>query len=272
MLNNYSKQSRKMSIFSCLLGLLLGSLFSSGAHAFDYDELKFSADVYGAHTHLVTYKGYQDDINVAFRLKYPDFRLQPFVRYSDSHYYFLNESIPGNTDYSTEYRTSLGAGLDLFLIMPYLRIRYIAENITNKITDTKSDREAYILIYNQYIDLEAFQLNNYLESSVVPKLSTEKLNTYFRIQALKTIDLSRTVDSSNVIFPFIQVKARDNEELLFGASGNQGSVGLGFKNYTRISSKSNIAFLLEANTLLYQSREFNADWNQLLAVVQYNYN
>lgn len=238
----------------------------------DLSDIKFTADVFASHNHLVTYKGTQDDISATFKLKYPDFRIQPFARLSASNYSYLNESIIGNTEYTDEHRQSAGIGLDFYILLPILRLRYIAETITDKVSNSTHQRESYVFIYNQFIDLQIVQINNYLESSIIPKLSSEKFNTYFRTQIFKPFDITRSADSSNVYYPFVQLKIRDNEEQLFGASGNLTSVGLGLKNYTRLNGRSSISFLLEGHTVVLQSKEFNSDWNQLVAVAQYSFN
>lgn len=234
------------------------------------DEIKFDADIYAAHENMASHKGYQDDISSTFHLKYPDFSLAPFIRFSTSHYYYLNEDIPGTTAYATEHRSAAGVGLDYY-VKPYLRLRYIYDNKTDNLKSITSQQESYIIIYNQYLEFENFHLNNYGEAAIIPRLSTKKFNSFLRSQVLKQFDINRTKDHSNVIYPFLQIKIKDNEEELFGASGNHASVGLGFKNYTRLDGRNTLAFLLQAHSLLYQTSKFNGDWMQILAVIQYGF-
>lgn len=258
-----------LSYFSITLSLII-SATSLTAQAFDMDELKLSADLYASHSNLTTFKGYQDDASLTLKLKYTDFMLQPFAKVSTSHYYYLDERIANNTSYSSEHRNEWGLGLDLVLL-PILKIRYIYEFGTNLVTSRNYQQDSFIIIYNQYIDFTAFQLNNYLESAIFPRLSTNKFNTYARVQALKTYDLSRTIDTSHVVYPFLQVKFRDNEEELFGFSGHSESVGLGYKAYSKFSAETSGAFLLEGHSVVHQSENFNGDWLQVLAVIQLSY-
>ena len=256
-------------LFTFTLSALV-TLTSLSTFGFDSDELKLSADLYASHSNLTTFKGYQDDASLTFKLKYTDFMLQPFAKLSTSHYYYLDERIANNTTYTSEHRNEYGLGLDL-VILPFLKIRYIYEYGKNLVTDRNYEQESYIIIYNQFFDFVSFQLNNYLESAIFPRLSTNKFNTYIRVQALKTFDISRTIDTSHVVYPFLQVKYKDNEERLFGFSGHAETVGLGYKAYSKFSAESSAAFLLEAHSVLYQSTNFNGDWLQALAVVQLSY-
>lgn len=237
---------------------------------FDWDELKLSTDLYGSHTDLMTYKGYQNGLSATFKLKYPDFMLQPLAKVSTSHYYYLDERILNNTSYSAEHRYAYGLGLDI-IFTNYLKLRLLGEVVTNQVSNRTYQQDSIIVIYSQYLDYPAFQLNNYLEAAMLPRLSTNKFNTYLRMQLLKTIDLNRTNEVSNSVYPFVQFRARDNEEQLFGASGFNTSAGVGYKHFSRHDGKRNFSFLIEAHSIMYQSKEFFSDWAQALAAIQYTF-
>ena len=257
-----------------MVTVLLSAMTVLGAEAEDpnlRDDLRLAADLYASRSGLTTYKGYADDLSLTLKLKYANWKLVPFVKASMANYRYLNESIPGNTVYDLDERTATGAGLDLFL-NKYIRLRYIHSWVNNKTSSKTYDQDEYLVIYNQYVDLTKIEMNNYLESVLIPRYSNTRWNTYLRVQLLKSFYLTREIDSSNVVYPFVQLKVKENDEDYFGKSGNLASVGLGYKFYSRPSAPSSLAFLLEGHSLIYQSRDFNTDWAQILAVLQLTYN
>lgn len=234
------------------------------------DNLRFNADVYAVHTHLLPYKGTEDTLALTLGFKYADF-MAPFIRGTTSQFYYLNELIPlGNQSYTSDTRTAYGGGVD-FVLLKSLRVRFIHEWIDNKNANTAYDQFSYGLIYNDYLSVGAFDLNNYAEAFSIPRVSSSEWDFFARIQALKSFDILKTHRSVQAVYPFVQLKVKENDNLLFGVSGQNASTGVGYKFIQDTSTLSQLSFILEGHTLLYQSRDFNSDWNQVLAALQYTY-
>lgn len=231
-------------------------------------KINISADLYAVQANLMPYKGYQNDISTTVYAKYSDYRLMPIIRYLITNYYYLNELVPpNNTIYTSDRRTAVGAGLD-YKFNDYLKFRYIVESIDNKLSKKSYTQESYGLIYNQYLEFKYVEFNNYLESFLIPRVSSKNLDTFFRIQALKTFYLNRTANSSNVIYPFVQTKVKVNDNVNFGVSGQNGSLGAGYRFYGVNDTKDSFAFVLEAHSVFCQSKDLNGDWSQVLAALQ----
>lgn len=232
------------------------------------DKLNISTDFYSDQTSLMPYKGYQNDLSATVYAQYADYSLVPFVRYMLTNYYYLNEKDPvGNKAYTSDRRNAAGLGLD-YKLNNYLKFRFIVEAIGNKASNTNYTQESYGLIYNQYLEYKYIEFSNYLESFLIPRISSKELDTYFKIQALKSFFINRSVVYSNVIYPFIQTKLKVNDNSNFGVSGQNGSVGIGYRFYGVNPSKDSISFVLEGHSVFYQSKNFNGDWNQILAALQ----
>lgn len=229
-----------------------------------------STDVYAVQTNLMQYKGYQNDISATVYAQYADYQLLPFIRYVLTNYYYLIENGP-NSNYTSDRRTAAGGGLD-YKINNYFKLRYIVELIDNKLTKTNYQQESYGLIYNQYINSEYLEFNNYLESFLIPRVARSKLDTFARIQAMKTFYLSQSSAASNLLYPTIQIKAKFNDDANFGLSGQNASVGAGYKFYSLSAAKDSFAFVLEAHSVFFQSRDFKGDWFQVLAALQIGIN
>jgi hypothetical protein len=97
---------------------------------------------------------------------------------------------------------------------------------------------------------------------------SEKIDTFFRVQALKSFYLTRSNESSNTLFPFVEVKGKYNDDAVFGVSGENANLGAGYKYFRKYDS-STFAFVLEAHSVFYQSQNFNGDWVQGLAAIQW---
>ena len=247
--------------------LFLVCVAGSPAVAADVSAVHFGTDVYASHTNLMPFKGYQEDLSAMVYAQYSDVPVLPFVRYVLSNYYYLNSTLPATTDYTSDQRTAAGVGVDL-RINPYLRVRLLNEQVNNKLANQNFNQSSYGIIYNQYIDLQRFEINNYLESFYIPRIS-ERLDTFFRIQALKSYYLSRSEDSSNVVYPLLQLKAKYNDDSIFGVSGHNISVGAGYKYFKKTAFDGLFSAVLEGHAVVYQSRDFNGDWFQALAAVQW---
>ena len=248
-------------------------LFSINTYAevndVDTSDFRVAFDISGTRSGLTTYKGYSDDFSAYAKLKYKNWLAQPFARTTSNSYYYLDESIPGNNSFSRNERNAIGFGVDIFL-NKYMRFRYLHDWINNKTSDSRYTQDSYLFVYNQYIDLEQIELNNYLESVIVPRYSNV-VSTYLRIQALKTFYLARDIKYSHSFFPFAQLKLKNNDEEFFGKSGNLVSAGLGYKYYSIPNTQDSLTLLLEGHSVIHQSTNFHSDWFQILAVIQYLY-
>jgi hypothetical protein len=231
--------------------------------------LGIDADIYGSHTNLMPFKGYQDDLSASIFLKYDDGPLRPFVRALTTNYYYV---FPGFESHVTDYRTAYGFGLD-YQIWDVLRIRLIQEKVHNRLADTEYTQNSYGIIYNQYLEFTDFDMNNYLESFYVPKFSTTTADTFFRLQILKPYYLSYDDSASNAVYPFLQVRSKVNDDAIFGVSGQNASVGLGYKIFVTTEGRQHsFSALFEANSIFYQSEKFEGDWVQALAALQWMIN
>lgn len=232
------------------------------------DEIKVGVDFYGSQTNLMPYDGYQNDVISTIFGRRNGYKLVPLIRYVVTNYYFLNEfESPNNKIWNSDRRTAIGLGAD-YKFNDYLKFRFIVEAVKNKNSGTDYTQDSYGVIYNQFIQLKHFEVNNYLESFYIPRVASRSLDTFFKIQALKSHDLSRTATASNVIFPFIQTKVKVNDDSNFGVSGHNFSVGPGYRYYTVNAQKDSFAFVLEIHAVIYQSKDFNGNWMQALAALQ----
>lgn len=225
-----------------------------------------SINTYASHSRLMPYKGYQNDLSVTAYIKFEDWRVSPFLKTSVTEYrYQLSEGAVDTTD----HRYAFGGGLD-YKIYNFLKARLIFESITNESNPSQYNQDSYGLIYNQYLEFSAFQYNGYAESFYIPRVSTQGMDTYLRLQILKGYDLYRADQSSHVIYPFLQLRAKENDNALFGITGSNFSGGLGYKFYTRSQHETNeISLLAEGHSVFYQSKKFNGDWLQALIVLQW---
>ncbi len=114
-------------------------------------------------------------------------------------------------------------------------------------------------------------MNNYAETFVIPRISLSEADTFARVQALIPYVIAQDSSSSHRIYPFVQGKAKVNDNDIFGVSGYNASTGLGYKWARGFENTGKLAFLIEGHSLFYQSRYFNGDWNQILATLQYTY-
>ena len=233
--------------------------------------LNLSTDLYGVQTYLMQHKGYQNDLSATLYFQLADYNLIPFFRHVLTHYYYLDERVQGQQEYTSDRRMATGGGLD-YKFNNYLRLRFNTESIDNKLNNTKYAQESYGLIYNQHLDFSQFELNNYLESFLIPRVSSNKFDTFLRIQAFKSFYFSKQLTFSNAIYPLLQVKAKFNDDSNFGISGQNASLGVGYKFYAKNSADDSFAFVLEAYSLFYQSKNFNGDWAQILAALQIGIN
>lgn len=227
--------------------------------------LHVTTDLYASHSNLMPYTGYQNDLLGTVHLGYSDFFIKPFLRLSYTNYVF--GSGVAISDYN---RTGVGVGVDAF-VLPYLRLRLMTESVTNSPGGTYQ-QDYYGLIYNQYLVWDFIELNNYAESFYIPRVSSnsDKIDTFVRIQALKSFYLSSSAERSHALFPFVQYKAKFNDEANFGVSGHVISVGGGYK-YFRQNGRHDTAFVLEGHSVVNQSSNFDGDWFQIFAALQYFY-
>ena len=233
-----------------------------------HDEVKIGADVYGSQTNLMPYDGYQNDVITTLFGRRNGYKLVPLIRYVITNYYFLNEfESPNNKIWTSDRRTAVGIGAD-YKLSDYVKFRFIVEAVENKNSGTRYTQDSYGVIYNQFISLKHFEVNNYLESFYVPRVASRSLDTFFKIQALKSHYLSQTATTSNVIFPFVQTKVKVNDDSNFGVSGHNFSIGPGYRYYTVNAQKDSFALIFEIHSVLYQSKEFNGNWLQALAALQ----
>ncbi len=257
---------------SNLIKILLLTLALAGVNARADDgesQLYLSGDVYAVRTHLMPYKGTEDGIAGTLYLHFSDALLVPFLRGTYSSYFYLNEA-GGNKVFTSDKRSGLGLGVD-YNLTNYLRIRFVEETVVNGVTGQSFDQFSYGVIYNHYIGLGFIDLNNYAEAFVIPRVSTRAVDTFARIQALIPFVVAQTGSASHRVYPFVQGKAKLNDNNLFGVTGQNASSGLGYKWVQNFEGMGQMAFLFEGHALLYQSKNFNGDWNQILATLQYTY-
>lgn len=259
-----------MSIHKPILFLIFSfNIFITPQRSYALEGLKLMTDIYASHTHLMPYKGYQDDISGTLYFQYQDQRLVPFVRALSTNFYYQTAD---NTDFISDHRTSLGIGLD-YKMFSYLKLRYIYESIHNKNSDTTSGQSGYGIIYNQYFDLAVFELNNYAESFYIPEVSTGSMDTFARLQALKSFYLLRSDRASHALYPFLQIKAKINDDANFGLSGQNASVGGGYKFYAHTTQTGgSFSAVIEGHSIIYQSEDFRGDWLQTFAALQWMIN
>lgn len=248
-----------------ILILILAFTHTNWTLAQENEGLHFSADFYSSHDHIMQYKGKVTDIAATLYIQNNDFFVKPFIRANVSQYNFLSGI--AFTDYS---RNTIGLGLDL-IINKYLRIRLLDDQVYNSTTGQSYNQDSYGIIYNQYIAFDYIEFNNYLESFLIPRISSGKMDTYLRVQGLKSFYLKSDADHSHAVYPFAQFKAKYNDDQNFGLSGNSISSGIGYKYFKKINDRNSLAFLLEGHSVVYQSKDFNGDWIQALAVIQYRY-
>lgn len=247
--------------------LILISVFtySSCTFAQENQALHFSGDVYLSHDHIMQYKGQVNDLAVTVYAQHNDFFIKPFIRASASQYSFSSGAA-----FSDHSRSSIGIGVDL-IINKYLRIRLLDEQVYNGLTGMSYNQDSYGIIYNQYIGFDYIEFNNYLESFLIPRVSAGKMDTYLRVQALKSFYLKSDSEHSHAAYPFAQFKAKFNDDQNFGLSGNSVSTGIGYKYFIKFDDRNSLAFLLEGHSVVYQSKDFNGDWAQVFAAIQYRY-
>lgn len=252
-----------------LLSLFFGFILLTAANAVAQESetsqgLHLSADIYASHSSLMQYHGQQNDLLGTFHLGHSDFFIKPFLRASYTGYDF-----GGDTRIADYSRKAAGGGLDAF-VLPFLRLRLITESVTSSDTGRTYQQDSYGLIYNQYLDWDFIELSNYLESFYIPRVSSDKIDTFLRVQALKSFYLQSSAEQSHSLFPFVQYKAKYNDEANFGLSGHVVSAGGGYKFFSR-RGRHNTAFIIEGHSVLSQSRNFDGDWFQVFGAFQYFY-
>lgn len=226
---------------------------------------RFTADFYGSHADLMQYKGYQDDLSATLYLQYLPYRLVPFLRFLNTNYYYR---VSPQTEFISDRRLAVGGGLD-YRFTSWLRFRAITEAINDKSATRNISQVSYGIIYNQYISTSIVEFNNYLESFLIPRLSSNKIDTFARMQIFKTFYVERGAASSHVVFPFMEGKTKINDDLIFGLTGQNASVGLGYKYFMQNSAYDSFALLAEAHSVIYQTKEFSSDWYQFLVAMQW---
>ena len=231
------------------------------------ENMEIGVDFYASQTNLMPYDGYQNDLIATLYGRLLDSQFVPLLRYVVTNYYYLNRGTTNNMLWSSDRRTAIGLGVD-YKYNNFLKFRFILENIDNKIPSTSYTQDSYGLIYNQYAEFEIFELNSYLESFFIPRVSRKTVDTFMKVQALKSLYISRSATASNVIFPFAQVKIKVNDDNNFGLSGQNLSIGPGYRHYTVNSKKDSFAFVAEIHSLIYQSKYLNGDWLQMQAAMQ----
>lgn len=252
--------------FSKIIFLLCLTVLGTNVKADEQSEIHFSGNIYGTHTNLMPYKGYQDDLSITASAQDSDFPLLVFARLLSTNYHYLIDTIPNNTAYTNDSRLAFGLGVDLKL-NDYFTLRLISEQVKNKLYDQSYNQPSYGVIYNQYIGFGYFDLNNYLESFYIPRISS-KVDTFFKVQALRSFYITQSNESSNVVYPTLQLKAKYNDDSVFGVSGQNISAGVGYKFY-QVLDKDSVSFLVEGHSILFQSHDFNGDWFQALAAIQW---
>lgn len=231
------------------------------------ENMEIGVDFYASQTNLMPYDGNQNDFITTLYGRLQDSQFVPLLRYVVTNYYYLNRGMTNNRIWSSEGRTAIGLGVD-YKYNNYLKFRFILENINNKVPVTSYTQDSYGLIYNQYAEFELFELNSYLESFFIPRVSRKTVDTFIKVQALKSYYISCSAMASNVMFPFAQVKIKVNDDNNFGLSGRNLSVGPGYRYYTVNSNKDSFAFVAEIHSVLYQSKDLNGDWMQMQAAMQ----
>ena len=231
------------------------------------ENMEIGVDFYGSQTNLMSYDGNQNDFISTLYGRLQDSQFVPLIRYVVTNYYYLNRGTVNNLIWTSDRRTAVGLGVD-YKFNNYLKFRFILENIDNKIPGTSYTQDSYGLIYNQYAEFEHFELNSYLESFFIPRVSRRTIDTFMKVQALKSYYISRSASASNVMFPFAQVKIKVNDDNNFGISGQNLSIGPGYRYYTVNSKKDSFAFVAEIHSVLYQSKDLNGDWLQMQAAMQ----
>ena len=103
---NKSKRGYMYRYLALLLFLVSTTTFAD-VNDVDTSDLRVAFDISGTHSGLTTYKGYSDDFSAYAKFKYKNLFIQPFVRATSSSYYFLDESIPGNSSYSRNEKKML---------------------------------------------------------------------------------------------------------------------------------------------------------------------
>lgn len=254
----------KIILHPALCVLILHSLSVQTQASESKNGLHLAADIYASHSSLMPYHGRQNDLLGTFHLGYSGFFIKPFLRASYTSYDFSGDATIA--DYN---RSSVGLGVDAF-VLPYLRLRLLTESVTNTNTNRTYQQDSYGIIYNQYLDVGFVELSNYLESFYIPRISSEKIDTYLRVQVLKSFYLQSSERQSHALFPFVQYKAKYNDEANFGLSGHVVSAGGGYKFFSK-RGQHNVAFLIEGHSVLSQSRNFDGDWFQVLGALQYFY-
>lgn len=254
----------KIILRPALCLLVLHSLPAQAQTSESKTGLHLSADIYASHSSLMQYHGRQNDLLGTFHLGYSDFFIKPFLRASYTGYDFS-----GDTTIADYNRSSVGVGLDAF-VLPYLRLRLLTESVTSSDTNRTYQQDSYGVIYNQYLDVGFVELSNYLESFYIPRISSEKIDTYLRVQVLKSFFLQSSEKQSHALFPFVQYKAKYNDEANFGLSGHVISAGGGYKFFSK-RGLHNVAFVVEGHSVLNQSRNFDGDWLQVFGAFQYFY-
>lgn len=233
-------------------------------------DTSLTLDLYGSSGSLMPYKGTQSDLTATVYLNYGNKVLRPFLKAGYSKFDYKTETNNTITTVNDE-RKAAGGGLDLVLNQ-YVKIRFISEYVTNKNSGQQYSQESIGLIYNQYLNLGALDLNNYAEFFNIPRFSSTSVDSFARFQLLKPFVLSSDEDSSNTLYPFLQYKIRGNDNAIFGVDGSQMSAGLGYKYYDKSWQGGSFAFLAEAHSVVYQSSNLNGDWAQYLLAVQYIFN
>lgn len=243
--------------------LLLWGVFAA-ANQQNQKTVDLSVDIYGVQTNVMPYRGYQNDLSATLYFQINDYRLIPFLRILDTHYYYqlLNDEF-----YTSDRRLASGGGLD-YKFSENFKFRFLVENIDNKKADTHYTQESYGLIYNQFLNFNFIEMNNYIESFLIPRIDSRQMDTFLKIQFLKTFYLNQTANSSQVLYPLLQIKAKSNDNVNFGVSGQNGSVGAGYRFYFANETKDSAAFVLEAHSIFYQSEKLYGDWFQALAALQ----
>lgn len=227
-------------------------------------------DLYATRSHLLPYKGIQNEVSATAYWNYSD-SILPFIKTVYSQYDYTQESTASAVSNTiNDSRTSAGIGIDLKIINS-IKLRYSADYIKNKVSTKSYTQESFGVIYNQYISYADLDLNNYAESFYIPAINKNQLDSFFRFQALKNYYFSQTKTDSNSVYPFLQIKGKINDDNQFGISGTNGSLGIGFKYYNQLNSDSSIAVLAEAHTLIFQTKNLNSDWNQAFLAIQYLY-
>jgi hypothetical protein len=252
-------------VIPIVMVVVLDSALAQTSSSSEHDT-RVGLDVYAAHSHLMPFKGYQTDMTLTAYLKIKDYRLKPFLRATGTDYkYQIIESTP----FATDQRYAAGGGFDFQLFEP-LKFRAVFDSIRTELSKSTYLQDSYGLIYNEYIDLSAVEFNGYIESFYIPRVSTKNVDSYIRLQLLKSYYLYRSENLSNALYPFVQFRAKDNDNALFGVTGNNFSAGLGYKFFANTESKINkFSFLIEGHSILNQRKNFNGDWGQALIALQW---